>query len=75
MQRHEQFLQQMLSTISQLYSRFVRADSLPPVNMFFEQAAYQNFLGTTLQVADSVQVISDLDYQALPDVHDCKMFL
>ena len=75
MNRHEQFLQQMLWTISHLYKKYVRTDSSPPVNMFFEQAAYQQFLGTTLHVAESVQVISDLDYQTLPDVHDSKMFL
>lgn len=75
MLRHERFLQQMLSTISQLYIKYVKTDSLPPLNMFFEQAAYQEFLGITLQVADSVQIISDFDSQALPDVWDSKMFL
>lgn len=75
MQRDEPFLQQMLSTISQLYIKYVRTDSLPPVNMFFEQASYQQFLRTTLEIADSVQVISDLDCQTLPDVDDCQLFL
>ena len=75
MQRDEAFLQQMLSTIRQLYIKYVRTDSLPPVNMFYEQAEYQQFLRTTLQIAESVQVISDLDYQTLPNVNDCQMFL
>lgn len=75
MQRHEEFLRQMLCTVSQLYTKYVRADKMPPINMFYEQAAYQQFLKTTQQVADSVEVIIDLDSQRLPDVEDCKLFL
>ena len=75
MQRHEHFMQLMLATISQLYIKYVRSDSLPPVNMFFEQATYQQLLRATQQVADSVEVVLDLDAQSLPDVEDCKLFL
>ena len=65
----------MLHTISQLYTKYVRSDRVPPHNIFIEQAAYQQFLRTTQDVAASAQVIVDQDSQALPDVQDCNMFL
>ncbi len=75
MQRHGEFLQQMLHTISQLYTRYIRCNRLPPPNMFFEQASYQQFLRTTQFVAESVEVVADVDSQALPHVQDCRLFL
>lgn len=75
MQRHVEFLQQMLRTISELYVKYIRYNRLPPPNMFFEQAAYQQFLRTTQFVADNIEIVVDVDSQALPHVQDCKMFL
>ena len=74
MQRHTEFLQQMLHTISQLYTKYVKPNLLPPPNMFYEQPAYQQFLRITQQVADSVVIVVDSETQALPHVRDCKMF-
>ncbi|KAL0020874.1 hypothetical protein WJX77_004542 [Trebouxia sp. C0004] len=75
MRRHVEFLQQMLHTISQLYTRYVRCNKLPPPNMFVEQASYQHFLRITQFVAESVEVVVDVDSQALPHVQDCRLFL
>ncbi|KAA6424952.1 MAG: hypothetical protein FRX49_05126 [Trebouxia sp. A1-2] len=75
MQRHAVFLQQMLHTISQLYTRYIRCNRLPPPNIFFEQASYQQFLRTTQSVAESVELVVDVDSQALPHVQDCRLFL
>ena len=75
MQRHVEFLKQMLQTISQMYTKYVRCNRQPPPNMFFEQAAYQQFLRTTRHVAENVEIVVDVDSQALPHVQDCRMFL
>ena len=75
MQKSTAFLQQMLATISQMYLKYVKRNMLPPPNMFYEQAAYQEFLSTTQRVAASVEVIIDSEVQALPHVKDCKLFL
>lgn len=75
MQRHAEFLQQMLHTISQMYTKYVKQNVQPPQNMFFEQPAYQQFLRTTQHVAASVEVVIDSEAQALPDVKDNRMFL
>lgn len=75
MQRHAEFLQQMLHTISQMYKKYVKRDLLPPHNVFFEQAAYQQFLRTTQHVAQNVEVVVDSEVQALPHVKNCRMFL
>ncbi len=75
MQRHAEFLRQMLHTISQMHTKFVRCNRLPPPNMFFEQAAYQQFLRTTQFVAESVEIVIDVETQALPNVQDCRFFL
>lgn len=75
MLRHTAFLQQMLHTISQMYTKYVKRNVLPPPNMFYEQAAYQQFLRTTQQVAESVEVVVDSEVQALPHVKDNRMFL
>ena len=75
MHRHTAFLQQMLHTISQLYTQYVKTNRDPPTNVFIEQAAYQQFLRTTLNVAASAEVVLDSQTQALPNVQDCSMFL
>ena len=75
MQRHSGFLQQMLHTISQMYTKYVKRNMQPPQNMFFEQPAYQQFLRTTQHVAESVEVVIDSEVQALPRVKDDRMFL
>ena len=75
MHRHTEFLQQMLRTISQMYTKYVKCNLLPPPNVFFEQAAYQQFLRTTQHVAQNVEVVVDSEVQALPHVKDCRIFL
>ena len=75
MRRHAGFLQQMLHTISQMYTKYVQRNMPPPTNMFLEQAAYQQFLRTTQQVAESVEVVIDSEVQALPHVKDNRMFI
>ena len=75
MQRHAGFLQQMLHTIKQLYTKYVKRNVLPPPNIFFEQTAYQQFLRTTQRIAESVEVVIDSEVQALPHVMDNRMFV
>ena len=65
----------MLHTISQLYTQYVKTNRDPPINVFIEQAAYQQFLRTTLNVAASAEIVLDSQTQALPNVQDCSMFL